>query len=152
MKIGDASAAYVLFRVALGLDMLMHGVSRFITGLPRFVDGLVHDFQSTILPSAMVRLTATVIPFVEVAIGALLLLGLATRWVLAAGVAFVCLLIFGSALQGKWDIVTQQLIYAAAFSGLLATARWNRFAVDTGLRPETARVAHERASMRSPST
>ena len=137
MKIGDASAAYVLFRVALGLDMLMHGVSRFITGLPGFADGMVHDFQATILPSAMVRLVATVIPFVEVAIGALLLLGLATRWVLAAGVAFVCLLIFGSALQGKWDIVTQQLIYAGAFSGLLATARWNRFAVDTGWRPGT---------------
>ena len=47
----------------------------------------------------MVRLMATVIPIVEVAIGALLLLGLATRWVLAVGVALVCLLIFGSALR-----------------------------------------------------
>lgn len=131
MKIRDGSAAYVLFRAALGLDMLMHGISRLITGLPKFTDGMVHEFQPTILPAVLVRIAATAIPFAELAIGALLLLGLAMRGVLAAGVAFMCLLIFGAALLAKWDIVTQQLIYAAAFSALLATARWNRFGLDT---------------------
>jgi thiosulfate dehydrogenase [quinone] large subunit len=130
LGIGDRSAAYVMFRMALGFDMFMHGASRLISGWPSFVEGLVREFQATILPSWTVRAMATCIPFVEVAIGVLIVVGFATRWCLAAGVALMCALIFGSALQGKMDVVTQQLLYAGAFSALLATARWNRFSID----------------------
>ena len=122
--------AYALFRVALGLDMLMHGVSRLLVGPTAFAGSLVRDFQATILPPALVRPFATVLPFAELALGALLLAGLATRWALMAGVALMCALMLGTSLQGKWDVVTQQLLYAAAFSGLLAGARWNRYSVD----------------------
>ena len=126
----DAPLAYALFRVALGFDMLMHGVSRLIAGPAAFAATLVRDFQATILPPALVQAFATALPFAELALGVLLVAGLATRWALMAGVALMCALMFGTALQGKWDVVTQQLLYAAAFSGLVAAARWNRYSLD----------------------
>jgi thiosulfate dehydrogenase [quinone] large subunit len=134
LGVGEVSAGYALFRVALGFDMLLHGVARFVMGLPKFVEGMVGAFQAAILPSWTVRVFATVLPFIALAMGVLLVIGLATRWASVAGVALMCALIFGTALQGKWDVVTQQLFYAAAFSGLLAAAKWNRFAVDSRRR------------------
>jgi thiosulfate dehydrogenase [quinone] large subunit len=131
LGMGHKSAAYLMFRMALGFDMFMHGASRFIAGLQTFVDGLVRDFQATILPSWTVRALATSFPFVEVVIGLFFVVGFATRWALAAGLALMCVFFFGTALQGKTDVVAQQLLYAAAFSALLATVRWNRFAIDT---------------------
>jgi thiosulfate dehydrogenase (quinone) large subunit len=131
----DGIVAFVLFRVLLGFDMLMHGVARFVTdGLPKFVGMTVHEFAATILPAWMVGAFATAIPFVELTIGALLTVGLATRWALVLGVALMGALIFGNALLGKWEIVTQELVYGAGFCALLATAKWNRFALDARRR------------------
>jgi thiosulfate dehydrogenase [quinone] large subunit len=133
-RVADASTAYALFRLTLGFTMLMHGISKLVTGLPRFVGGMMRLFQPTLLAPWATRAFATVLPFVELAIGVLLVLGLATRFALVLGMALMCALIFGTSLVGQSAIVTQELLYAAAFAAMLAVAKWNRFGLDSWSR------------------
>jgi thiosulfate dehydrogenase [quinone] large subunit len=90
-------------------------------------------FQITILPLPLVRLFAFALPFIEMVVGLLVLLGLFTRSSLLAGGMLIVVLMFGTALQGKWDTLTQQLIYAALYAALLANAQWNHLALDSWL-------------------
>jgi thiosulfate dehydrogenase [quinone] large subunit len=125
----DRSLAHAILRVALGLNLLVHGSVR-IPALGKFVDGLVRDFSVTILPTPLVRAFALGLPFAEILIGALLIAGLWQRAVLVAGSLVMVALVFGTALQQKWDILTQQMIYVLIYSLLLATRSWDRWSLD----------------------
>jgi thiosulfate dehydrogenase [quinone] large subunit len=130
--IPDAAVGYAFMRFVLGFDILMHGISR-VGAVGAFADGMVKAFQSTILPPSLVRFFALALPFIEMVVGLPVLLGLFTRAFLLAGGMLIAALMFGTALQGKWDVLTQQLIYAALYAALLANAQWNRLALDSWL-------------------
>jgi hypothetical protein len=46
----------------------------------------------------------------------------------------LCQLIFGSALTQQWDVAGIQLVYVAVYTGLLATAGFDRYSADQLLR------------------
>ena len=54
-----------------------------------------------------------------------------------AGSLVMVALVFGTALQQKWDILTQQMIYMLIYAVLLATRSWDRWSLDG--RRKTAR-------------
>jgi thiosulfate dehydrogenase [quinone] large subunit len=60
------------------------------------------------------------LPFIEFAIGVLLLLGLWMRWTLLLGMAVIAALMFGSALKGDWNVLGIQLVYAVVYYLLIA--------------------------------
>jgi len=128
----DAALAYGLARVALGLNIAIHGYSR-LPNLAGFANGMVKQFAATFLPGPLVYITGFGIAIGEAVIGTLLFFGLFCRPVLVFGTLLILLLIFGSALIQQWEIASIQLIYVAFYSGLLATARYDRFSLD-GLR------------------
>jgi thiosulfate dehydrogenase (quinone) large subunit len=70
------------------------------------------------------------LPFVETAVGFLLLMGLWTRTALVIGGLLVAALAFGTALRSDWDTLGIQMIYAAIYYLLLANRRDNRFSID----------------------
>ena len=74
--------AYVLLRVAMGVDFLGHGTIRLLHGNVAFAQGMVKQMTETPLPSAFVYGFGWILPFVEFAIGVLLVAGLWTRWAL----------------------------------------------------------------------
>jgi thiosulfate dehydrogenase [quinone] large subunit len=128
----DAALAHGLARVALGLNIAMHGYSR-LPNLAGFGNGMVKQFDATFLPGPLVYATGCGIAIGEAIIGTLLFLGLLCRPALVIGTLLMLLLIFGSTLIQQWDIVSVQMIDIAFYTGLLATVRYDRFSLD-GLR------------------
>jgi len=128
----DAALAHGLARVALGLNIAMHGYSR-LPNLAGFANGMVKQFNATFLPGPLVYATGCGIAIGEAIIGTLLFLGLLCRPALVIGTLLMLLLIFGSTLIQQWDIVSVQMIDVAFYTGLLATVRYDRFSLD-GLR------------------
>ena len=128
----DAALAHGLARVALGLNIAMHGYSR-LPNLAGFANGMVKQFAATFLPGPLVYTTGCAIAIGEAIIGTLLFLGLFCRPVLVIGALLMLLLIFGSALIQQWEIVSVQMTYIGFYVVLLATVRYDRFSLQ-GLR------------------
>ncbi len=86
----------------MGTNLLMHGLVR-LPKLSGFAESLVRDFSATVLPAALVRGFAVCLPFAELAIGGLLVVGLWQRAVLTAGIMVMVALVIGTALLQRWD-------------------------------------------------
>ena len=74
----NSSLAYVLLRISMGINMLGHGLVR-IPKLNAFADGMTKGFEKSWLPSSMVHLFGSVLPFLELLTGILLIIGLKTK-------------------------------------------------------------------------
>lgn len=131
--------AYLLLRAMLGVNLAVHGLSRILAGPGAFAGTLVHSFQGTVLPAALVRAFAMQLPWSEAAVGLLILLGLFRLPALLAGGAMLVALTLGSTLRQDWESAGLQLIYALVYAALLAFLRYDRFALDLALwrRPES---------------
>ena len=86
----DAALAHGLARVALGLNIAMHGYSR-LPNLAGFANGMVKQFAATFLPGPLVYTTGCAIAIGEAIIGTLLFLGLFCRPVLVIGALLMLL-------------------------------------------------------------
>lgn len=133
MMEGDRALARALLRLSLGINLLMHGFVR-LPKLGGFAQGMVRDFSATMLPAALVHGFAAVLPFAELAIGALLVVGLWQRAVLSAGIVMMIALLIGTALLQRWDTLTQQMIYVLLYAALLATRSWDQWSLDARRR------------------
>jgi thiosulfate dehydrogenase (quinone) large subunit len=122
--------AFLLLRLTLGLNICMHGVSRFAVGPAAFADSLAPMFQKTPLPAWSVHLFGLILPWTEAILGFLLFIGLFTRLALVSGSLLIMVLMFGTTLRQDWSIASIQLIYAAVYAALLALDRWNDYSLD----------------------
>lgn len=125
----DFALAHALLRFGLGVDLFVHGLAR-LPQLGVFVGHMQQTMAKTCLPLALVTTTAYVIPFVEFAIGALLILGLFLRLALVCGSLLMIVLMFGICLTQNWTVAAEQLIYIFVFAALLANARRDRYSID----------------------
>jgi thiosulfate dehydrogenase [quinone] large subunit len=116
----NGQLAYGLLRITLGINMLMHGVVRIIGGVDMFAAALVKQFVGTPLPEWSVRAFAMPLPYIELVIGLLLLLGLWTKGALLAGAVLMIPLVFGSSLRSDWNTVALQMFYSFMYCVLLA--------------------------------
>jgi thiosulfate dehydrogenase [quinone] large subunit len=130
-KSTDANLAYCILRATLGLNICMHGVSRILEGSAVFANYLVGMFQKTPLPAWSVHLFGLGLPWIEMILGALVLVGMRLRFALAAGSLLMFALTFGSALRQDWDIAGLQLIYAAVYAALIAFREKDWFSLDS---------------------
>jgi len=90
--VSDAALAYALLRLALGTSMLVHGLVRMGGRFWPFVEHITKQFAPSPIPHSLVRISAMLIPPVELLIGALLILGLWTRFALVLGSIEMCAL------------------------------------------------------------
>ena len=120
---------YTCLRLALGMSMFIHGAGR-LPKIGAFTDATVKMFAGSPLPTFAVVAFARVTPPVEALVGALVLLGLATRWGLTLGGLWIVALIFGSALIEKYELVGFQLVYALVFYHLLLRLPDNVWSLD----------------------
>lgn len=126
----DQRLAFALLRMVLGLNLLMHGVSRMLAGPQTFASKLIAQFAHTPLPSWSVYGFGMTLPAVEALLGLLLLLGLRTRAALVGGSLLMMVLTFGSGLVQDWPAAGLQLSYALIFSVLLFLVRCNGWSLD----------------------
>jgi thiosulfate dehydrogenase (quinone) large subunit len=122
--------AYLLLRLTLGVNILMHGLTRILSGLSLFATGMVKQFASTPMPPPLVHAFAIALPWSELFLGIAILLGLWTIPALALGALEIAVLTFGIALTQNWSIAGLQMIYAVVYAILLAFAEYNRWSID----------------------
>ena len=127
----DAVIAYTILRVSFGANIMLHGVSRIVMGHAAFLAYLTHYFEkASYIPVSMLSVFATVQPWVELILGLLLMIGLATRFSLIAGGLVVMCLVFGTNLAQDWLVSGLQLIYAFLYYYLLVHLDQNRYSID----------------------
>ncbi|QKG54557.1 DoxX family membrane protein [Hymenobacter sp. BRD67] len=129
MKLNNFELAFVLGRLLLGVNFLMHGLVR-LPKLPVFRAGILKEFAASPLPPGLVSAFATVLPFVEGGIGLLLVLGLLTRPALMAAMLLIISLVVGSSLLEKWSLVGDQLLYGLYIITLVIHLQRNRLCLD----------------------
>ena len=126
----DERLAYALLRLAVGTNLMMHGVSRMVAGTGEFAAKLVMQFAHAPLPAWSVWAFGLVLPAIEGGLGLLLLIGLRTRAVLIAASLLIVVLTFGSSLLQDWSAAGIQLTYAVVYAALLFLHRHNGWSVD----------------------
>jgi thiosulfate dehydrogenase [quinone] large subunit len=122
--------AYLLLRLTLGINILMHGLARLLAGLSPFAAGMLKQFASTPMSPTLVHAFAIALPWSELFIGIAILLGLWTRVALVLGAVEIVVLTFGISLTQNWSVAGLQMIYAVVYAILLAFAEYNRWSVD----------------------
>ncbi|WP_236979228.1 DoxX family protein [Membranihabitans maritimus] len=110
--------SYLILRLSVGMSMLGHGFVR-IFKLKAFSDGMVSNFEESMLPEIIVLPFSYVLPFAELIVGILLIIGLWTRKALVTGGFIMVILIFGSSMIENWGAIPSQLIHSAFFALLL---------------------------------
>jgi thiosulfate dehydrogenase (quinone) large subunit len=101
----DRRLAYLLLRLTLGINMLLHGAVR-LPALGAFTAGMVQQFADTPLPAMAVRLFGLVLPLITT-------------------------LVFGTALRSDGEALSIQMLYAIIYYLLLAARTDDYFALDT---------------------
>ena len=126
----NEALAYFILRITLGINILIHGLVRF-PHYQNFSDKLVQQFKSVLLPDPIVNAFGHILPPLETAIGALLLLGLLTRASAVAGALLMAVLVFRSSLKQDWNIVGIQMIYALIYFFILFYMNYNKYSIDS---------------------
>jgi thiosulfate dehydrogenase (quinone) large subunit len=135
----DTSLAYAIFRLTFGINICFRGVMRvFVMGLDTFGANMAKQFSATGFPPFLVNTFAHTLPWIEIALGLMLIFGVQTRVALIVGGLMMTSLTFGTMFLGDFNLAWLQLTYAIAFFILLAARSWNVISVDTLLRGETA--------------
>ena len=129
MNLNNFELAFVLGRLLLGLNFLLHGLVR-LPKLAAFSAGIAKEFAAAPLPPALVSAYAHALPFAEGSIGLLLLLGLWTRPALVAAMLVIMSLVVGSSLLEKWSLVGDQLLYGLYIITLVLHLQRNRLCLD----------------------
>ena len=124
----NAQLAHLGLRIFLGVNIATHGLAR-VAHPVAFMHKMLPGFAATPLPTVLVEPFLLALPFLEIAIGAAILVGLRPRASLFAGLLLMTALTFGSSLQQQWDVVGLQLIYALAYYVLLSKADDARLAM-----------------------
>jgi thiosulfate dehydrogenase (quinone) large subunit len=139
------AAAVALGRWGLGVVFLFYGIGK-LPDLSGFVSGyLTPMFEKTWLPQPLVAAFGYTLPFFEVALGVLLIIGLARNAVLFATGLLLIGLTFGQVLLQQSPVVFQNMGYLAMTIALLflsAYDDWVPFGREkdlaTGTVPPTA--------------
>lgn len=131
----DRQLAYAIFRLTLGINILVHGAGRiFGSGSQAFAAKTSAEFIGMPLPHSLVYVFLVTLPLAEAIVGLLLTFGLFTRWALALGGLLMAALVFGTVLRSDWPTVGIQMIHAIAYYLLLANVADDSISLDALLR------------------
>lgn len=126
----ERQVAYLLFRILLGINICLHGVTRLAAGESRFAGQIDSQFSHTLLPHPLISAFAFSLPWAEAIIGCLVVIGLFTRVALTVGLLIMLPLMFGTCLVQDWQVAGLQLIYGLSYAALLFLLACNRYSID----------------------
>jgi hypothetical protein len=125
----------VFLRLSLGSLFLSAGVLKLPGGVSGTVAYYSSLFQGSLLPAFLVRAHASLILFIELALGVWLLSGyrLALGWKVAA--ALLTSLAVGMLFAGKYDVASDNYVYVLLSLGGLLASRFDRWARSPSAAP-----------------
>ena len=133
-KASNIAIAYAILRLSFGANILLHGLSRVLNGRPAFLAYLTHYFEHAhLIPPGMLPMFGAVLPWVETALGLLLILGLFSRFTLIVGALVLTVLVIGTNLAQDWLVSGLQLPYCFIYYYLLIHLEQNRYSLDAWL-------------------
>lgn len=140
----DTSLAYAIFRLTFGVNICFRGIVRItVNGLDTFAGGMIKQFEATWFPPFFIDTFGHTLPWIETAIGIMLILGLKTRLALIVGGLMMTALTFGTMFLQNFDLAWLQLTYAIAFFLLLAARSWNVISLDSMLFPSQSGASRD---------
>ncbi|MCL5271320.1 MAG: hypothetical protein M1457_12400 [bacterium] len=119
-----------LIRFTLGLLFFTAGLGKFIGGLGAFRGSIAKTFSETWLPSVFYVPFSHALPFAEVILGALILLGLVRFAALVLGSLLMVSLAFGMMVAGNPSIVQANIFYVGLFAAAFFIAPWDVICLD----------------------
>jgi len=129
LKPRDIAIAYLLLRVLIGVNFFNRGVVR-VADIPGFVEYTVGELANSYFPEFLVRINSYLVPPVELIVGILITLGLATRSALIATFILMIILKLGVTSVENWGAAQSMLIYGIVLFILLAGSSFNIFSLD----------------------
>lgn len=143
----ELCAGAFLIRFGLGVLMLVASVGKFIlpSGAkfpqvkPEFYQYIEKTFGTSGLPGFMWQPFGHAIPWIELALGILLILGIARFWVGIGGALYMLGLAFGMMIARQHATVANNYIYFGLFAAYVILSRHDRFCVDSIFRRRPAR-------------
>lgn len=121
--------AYALLRVTVGVMFLFYGVGKLMIGPGAFAAGLAERFSGS-LPAALVLPFGWVLPFIEVTVGTLLILGLFSTVALIAAAVLMIGLTFGAVMEPNPPTVADNVNFALVLAALLFLSEHNGYSLD----------------------
>jgi thiosulfate dehydrogenase [quinone] large subunit len=126
--------AYAILRLAFGVNILLHGLSRLLNGRAAFLAYLTHYFEHAhLIPPGMLPVFGAVLPWAETTLGVLLVLGLFSRFALIVGALVMTVLVIGTNLAQDWLVAGLQLPYCFIYYYLLVHIDENKISLDSML-------------------
>ena len=130
-KASNIVIAYTILRLSFGANILLHGLSRLLNGRAAFLAYLTHYFEHAhLIPAGMLPVFGAVLPWVETALGLLLMLGLFSRFTLIAGALVMTGLVIGTNLAQDCWCSGLQLPYCFIYYYLLIHLEQNTMSLD----------------------
>ncbi len=123
----------LLMRLSLGMLFFVASLGKFLApgGIGGVAQKMQESFSSTWLPPFLVVPYVHVLPFVEITVGTLLLLGLCTRWAFFLSGLLLVSLAFGMMVQQQHAVVGTNLTYVLmAVAGIWLSSRDNPASID----------------------
>ncbi|MCO4755529.1 MAG: DoxX family membrane protein [Bacteriovoracaceae bacterium] len=121
---------YALFRVIMGMNMLIHGGVRLFGNHSAFTSKMSAMFADTFLPGPLVTISSYLISPVEFVFGLFLFVGFKTKLSLLVLNMNMLMLISGVCLLQKWDLAGLQMGYVLYIFFLGANIKNNRISID----------------------
>lgn len=129
--IHEYSVAALLLRLPLGILFFFAGLNKILGGYGNFVRWIVTDMgEKTWLPNALLYPYGYALPFLELALGGLLILGLWTRPALLATGLLLLSLMFGKVLAQDHATVANIANYCLIAAVGYYFSRHNRLSLD----------------------
>ena len=100
LKPKDLALAHLFLRLLLGVNFFNHGFTR-IGNIPGFVEETVKTLEGSYFPEPLVRINAFLVPIIELVVGILITLGLATRISLSVTFGLMIMLMMGVTISTK---------------------------------------------------
>ncbi|WGV28125.1 DoxX family protein [Halotia branconii] len=129
LKQKDIAIAYLLLRILIGVNYFNHGFTR-IFNIPGFVENTVKQLENSYFPEFLVRINSYLVPPVELIVGVLITVGLATRSALIATFILMIILKMGVTSIQNWGAATSMLSYGIVLFILLAANSFNIYSLD----------------------
>lgn len=134
----DPSIPCLLLRLPIGVLFLFAGINKFVGGYGNFTSWMIGEFtEKTWLPAFMLYPFTYTLPFVEVVLGAALIVGLLTRPALIVSGLLLVSLLFGKVLLKDYATVSQIATYILLVAGAYWSSGSNRYSIDGVLLPGT---------------